>query len=92
MGEGRLIDGKGRQRTFDLLGISRTGIMGVNLFCRRVLIQRDESMKEVFAGKVVIIATSIVWEVIAKRGKRKLLCEQVYLVQEQDLSVVKEHD
>ena len=70
--------------TLDLLGISRTGIMGINLFCRRVLIQGNESMKEVFASEVVIITTVIVREVIAKWGMRELLRKQIDLVQEQN--------
>jgi len=53
------------QLTFNLLCISSTRIMRINLFRSRTLIQRNESMKEVVACGVVVVASGVVGEVVA---------------------------
>jgi hypothetical protein len=52
--------------TFDLLSVGSASIMGIYLFCCCILIKRDETVKEIFACKVIVVATSVVGEVIAK--------------------------
>ena len=53
-------------RTFDLLGICCTGVVCVNLLRRCALVEGDETAEKVRAGSVVVVATSVIWEVITE--------------------------
>ena len=80
-----MIDARGQQRTFDLLGIRCTRIVSINLLGGRTLVEGDEPMEQVVACCVVVIAPGEVGEVVAKWRFRQLLREQIDLVKEQDL-------
>jgi len=68
--------------TLDLLSVSGTRVVRINLLSSSALVQRDETMQQVIAGSIVAVAPSVVREVVLKRGPRQLLGEQVDLVQE----------
>jgi len=74
----------GAQNEFNLLGVSCTGIMSINLLGRSRLVERDKTMEEIIASHVVVVATLIVREVISKGRMREFLGEEIDLVQEQD--------
>jgi hypothetical protein len=57
---------KRRNITLDLLSVRRTGIMRVYLFCLSALIERHEPVQKVITGSVVVVAASVIWEVIAE--------------------------
>ena len=57
--------------------------MGVDLL-GLVLVQADEAVQNVIAGRGVVWAALIVGEVVLHRADGELLFESVYLVQEQD--------
>ena len=52
--------------TFDLLRIRCTRVVRVDLLRRRRLVERHETMQEVVACSVVVVATRVVGEVVAK--------------------------
>lgn len=54
----------GKVRTLDLLCIRRACIVGVDLFCCGRLVERDEAMKKVVAGGVVVVTAVVVGEVV----------------------------
>jgi predicted metal-dependent TIM-barrel fold hydrolase len=62
--------------------------MRIYLLRCRTLIEADKALEEILARGVVVSTTCVVREIIAQRGSRKLLREQINLVQEQDLMVV----
>lgn len=74
-----------RRRTLNLLCISRTRIVRVNLLRRRALVEAHEAVQEVVARGVVVVAPGVVGEVVPERAAREFLGEEVDLVQEQDL-------
>lgn len=53
-----------RRLTLDLLIIGRTRIVGVDLFRRWALIERDEAVQDVFACCVVVVAAGVIGEVV----------------------------
>ena len=59
--------------------------MGIDLFRRGALVEGNESLQEVVTRGVVVIATSVVGEIISQWRPGEFLHEQVDLVQEQDL-------
>jgi len=54
--------------------------MGINLLGRRALVERDEAVQQIVAGQVVVVAVLVVGEVIAQRGARELLSEEIDFV------------
>jgi hypothetical protein len=56
----------GRALTSDLLGIRCAGIVRIYLLSCCVLVERNETVKQIVASGVIIVATSVVWEVVAK--------------------------
>lgn len=52
--------------TLNLLGIGSASVVGVNLFRGGALVERNESLEEVVASSVVVIATSVVREIISQ--------------------------
>lgn len=52
--------------TLDLLGICCTCVVGVYLLRRRALVERHEPVQKVVACCVIIVATSIIGEVVAQ--------------------------
>lgn len=67
----------------DLCCICGAGEVRVDLLCL-VLVQADESVQYVVAGKSVVITALIIWEVVLHGADRKLLLESINLVQKQD--------
>jgi len=59
--------------------------MGINLLGRRALVERDEAVQQIIAGQVVVVAVLVVREVIAQRGARELLSEEIDFVEEENL-------
>lgn len=59
--------------------------MGVYLFRRRTLVQRDETMQQVITSCIIVVAAIIIGKIVAQWGMRELLSEEINLVQEQDL-------
>lgn len=57
--------------------------MRVDLLCLG-LVERDESIQNVVASRVVVCASLVVREVILHRRDGQLLLKSVYLVQEED--------
>jgi hypothetical protein len=53
--------------TFNLLRVSSTSIMGVNLLAGRRLVERDEAVQEVRACLVVIGSSGVIREVVTHR-------------------------
>jgi hypothetical protein len=68
------------QHESNLLCISCACIMGINLLGRRALVERDEAVQQIVAGQVVVVAVLVVGEVIAQRGARELLSEEIDFV------------
>lgn len=54
------------RRTLDLLSICRTSIMRIDLFRRRALIERHESVQKVLASCVVVVSALVIREVVAQ--------------------------
>lgn len=54
--------------------------MGINLLRRRVLVERDETVQEILARKIVVVATRVVREIVTERRVWEFFCEQVDLV------------
>lgn len=54
-----------RRRTLDLLCVSSTGIMRVDLLCGSALVQAHETVQQVVASGVVVVASVEVREVVA---------------------------
>lgn len=73
-----------RRLTFDLLRVSGTCIMCVDLLRSGRLVQRNEFVEEEVASGIVVIATVEIGEVVVKRRSSQFLLEQINLVQEQD--------
>lgn len=90
---GQLIDNKSASiprrtklaLTFDLLSVRCTSIVCVYLLCCGILIECHETVQQIVACSVVVITAGIVWEIITQWRERKLLSEQVDLIQEQNL-------
>ena len=74
------------RHTLDLLSVSRTSVVRVDLLRCRALVERDEAVEEVVARGVVVVAAVVIGEVVSERRARELLREQVDLVKEQDLN------
>ena len=55
--------------TLDLLRVSGTRVVRVNLF-GDALVQRDESSQQILASSIIVVAPSVVREVVLKRGSR----------------------
>ena len=68
-----------------MLSVRGAGVVGINLLRRRILIQGNETMKQIFASEVVTVAAIIVLEVVAERGVGKFLGEKIDFVQEENL-------
>ena len=62
----------GNVRTFNLLRVSCTSIMCVDLFRRRGLIERDETVQKIVAREIVTIPTIEVGEIVSQSRVRKL--------------------
>ena len=56
-----------RKLTLNLLGIGSASVMGVNLFRGGALVEGNESLEEVVASSVIVIATGVVREIISQR-------------------------
>lgn len=67
----------------DLRCVGCASEMGINLFCL-VLVQADESVQDVVAGRRVVVAALVIGEVVLHRRNGELLLESINLVQEQD--------
>lgn len=67
----------------DLGGIGCAGEVSVDLL-GLVLVQADETVQDVVAGRSVVVATLVVGEVVLHGADRQLLLEAIDLVQEQD--------
>jgi hypothetical protein len=76
---------KGRALTSNLLSIRCASIMRVYLLGCRILIERNEAVKQIIASVVIVVAAGVVWEVVTKRRMWEFLSEQVDFVQEQNL-------
>ena len=59
--------------------------MCVDLLGGCTLVEAHEAVEEVVAGSVVVVAAGVVGEVVAQRGAREFLGEEVDLVEEEDL-------
>lgn len=57
--------------------------MRVDLLCL-VLVQADESVKDVVACRRIVITTLVIGEVVLHRADRQLLLESVDLVEEEN--------
>ena len=49
------------------MGIGSASVMGVNLFRGGALVEGNESLEEVVASSVIVIATGVVREIISQR-------------------------
>jgi hypothetical protein len=67
----------------DLHGVGRAGKVSVNLL-RLVLVERDESVQDVVAGRSVVGAALVVGEVVLHGADGQLLLESIDLVKEQN--------
>jgi hypothetical protein len=61
--------------------------MCIDLFGSRTLVQADKPVEEVITGCVVVVASSVVREVVFEWRSWKLLRKEIDFVQEQDLIV-----
>lgn len=75
------------RHTFDLLGVGSTGIMSIYLFGGGALVQGYETMQQVVTGSIIVVATSIIGEIVAQWRPRELLGKQIDLVQEENLTL-----
>lgn len=64
-------------------GIGGAGEVGINLL-RLVLVQGNESVQDIVAGRGIIRSTFIIREIVLHRGDREFLLKPVDLVQKQD--------
>lgn len=78
-------DEENNNLTFDLLGVGGTGVMCVDLFGSRTLVQADKPVEEVITGCVVVTASSVISEVILEWRLRQLLGKEIDFIQEQNL-------
>jgi hypothetical protein len=60
--------------------------VGIYLLRGGTLVERDETMQQVVTGIIVVVAASIIGEIVAQWGPREFLSEQINLVQEEDLT------
>lgn len=75
-----------KTRTFNLLGIRRTCIMGIDLLRRGTLVQAHEPMQEVITRGIIVVSACIIGEVFLERRAREFLGEEIDFVEEQDLN------
>lgn len=61
-----IIEASSGQRTLNLLGVSRTGIVGVYLLRCRALVERHEPVQQICASGVVVVATIEIGEIVAE--------------------------
>jgi hypothetical protein len=54
-----------RLHTPNLIRVCRTRIVSINLLCRRALVEANEALKEILAGRIVVSTASVVGEVVA---------------------------
>jgi hypothetical protein len=54
-----------RIHTSNLIRVSRTRIVSINLLCRRALVEANEALEEILASSIVVSTTSVVGEVVA---------------------------
>lgn len=70
--------------TFNLLSVRGARIVGIDLLGCGGLVERDEAMEKVVACCIVVVASVVIWEVIAQGRMCQFLLEQIDLVQEED--------
>jgi hypothetical protein len=54
-----------RRHTSNLIRICRTRIVSINLLCCRALVEANEALEEILAGRIVVGAAIVVGEVVA---------------------------
>jgi hypothetical protein len=59
--------------------------MSVNLFCSCALVEGDKAMQQIIASRVIVVAASVVREVVTQRGPGEFVCKEIDFVQEENL-------
>jgi hypothetical protein len=76
----------GTRLTHDLLRVRCAGIVDIYLLRSCAVVKRDEAVQEVVAGSTVVVTAVEVWEVVTQWQTEQLPCEEVDLVQEENLA------